>query len=706
MGVTTVLVNAGGKVARVLPASPSIDISIWELLELTGNPDLLNGYRDLAGDNMMPGGRPGGPSPRIAGMEIRIVIECFSPPSVYLSQFEIDDDVGDVACTMSPQLSSKAWTYWWQQQFVGAGVRYRYTHGVRIRIETRGKFDFVDFNSIYLNCVSIMVLMALPGKVIYYLTMYGLGHMSSIYRRVICTDFDIIEQVAGMTTRLMANSTSFVHLQDIHGKDINHSGVSKHRMAERIVRVMHKKHQLDEVEVSNFVQFCFDIMQTEEKETNLLRKASSFISQLKQSSSSQSLTEMINMDRFSNAVMSAEPISFDDVVDLFDKHRKHSIMERMFFPIAVWNAVYGLHAEGIESGEANTLEWGAKGTVEWEKAQWSRIAEAVDELQEEAEERRRKAPQLQDLREKASPRSNGSRKPSPRREALHLHYKEQNIAELELLRTRLDATETKLAESESRLMVTHEGLATLKLDMKALKELVHHRHAEPMPNAAVMPAEYNIAEVDLDMLPEPEVAMPSIPDQHNPGLRLRAASSVPKLGPLIPPSPVLRGNQVATLDMMASATEKAVAPLRRRMAVALRTHKELEERVASLEAFCASMASYMSSPKGTSSTDVASPYHGGVARVVRPFAPPERNGKVPMPLAGEMRKRGIEITPDDGVSGHRHNEAPRFMDGTHSRGADHAGGISDMSESSNNESYRASSMASMSIVAESPTFQV
>merc|ERR1719356_2308143 len=98
-----------------------------------------------------------------------------------------------------------------------------------------------------------MVISRIPKAIIHMFMVTCLGHVSSIYRRVICESFSMPAEISGITTRLMAAGVSFVGLADDA-----FMGISKARLRERLKATFRREEEIlcsDEIE--HFVNFVF-----------------------------------------------------------------------------------------------------------------------------------------------------------------------------------------------------------------------------------------------------------------------------------------------------------------------------------------------------------------------------------------------------------------------------------------------------------------
>lgn len=340
--LTIVGVHSDGSLWKTFQSSPSgINLSLKELLLLSGHPDLLDGQNDLAGENQLQGGRAGGPANRISGMELKVLVDCFNPYRPHLGDVPSAEDVA--VCSLRVVKQTVAWVEQERQDHLPGGVRIRYYHGVKIVVQTGGIFEFIDHNKVYLNLVSLIVLLGLPTKLVRIMIMYMLGHMSVLYKRALCEDFNLQLVIAGMAARLMALSASFVQLEDVtkNGSE----GISVRRMAERMDRVFGKRQELDETERIALVRFCFDQIVHAEwgSQRHEVKHTLKRIGQelgIVQIPTYDPSAHTIDLDHFSNACSFNDAVAFDSVVSLFDRHRRTTLLEHVFMPRTLWTEIH------------------------------------------------------------------------------------------------------------------------------------------------------------------------------------------------------------------------------------------------------------------------------------------------------------------------------------------------------------------------------
>lgn len=369
--ITSVFLDSKDEVFKILAPEASLKLTLSEILTLAGEPDLLDQQQPLAGRNMKPGGFGVGPYFRISGLELELKVECYWPWETYIGiSEEIDPD--SYLCAIRVALKPVGWVLSTHLQHLDGGVlRYRRFHGIRIVASTGGIFEFGDYNKLYQNLVSIVVVLSLPKQVLLFITAYLLGHMSVLYKRVIIERFNLLEQVAGMTTRLMSSSVTFVQLEDVEritDKLEDEGGISKKRMSERLHRVLQRqKAKLDQDEVDTFVSFCFKQVSAglENLRGSDVGPLVRCLQPCRKKGKGEKVEDKnddayINIECFSDAYTSNEEISFASIIELFDKQRKIGILESLFMPKVLWEELHheDLHlpTRAPSSSHSHTLE--------------------------------------------------------------------------------------------------------------------------------------------------------------------------------------------------------------------------------------------------------------------------------------------------------------------------------------------------------------
>merc|ERR1712039_428613 len=70
-------------------------------------------------------------------------------------------------------------------------------------------FKYVNYEGIMGAIINSLVLLTLPGYIMQFVSLYAIGGLSKIYRRVAIERFRIADRVHSLTARLLAQSGSF-----------------------------------------------------------------------------------------------------------------------------------------------------------------------------------------------------------------------------------------------------------------------------------------------------------------------------------------------------------------------------------------------------------------------------------------------------------------------------------------------------------------
>mmetsp|Transcript_160317 Transcript_160317/g.307640 ORF Transcript_160317/g.307640 Transcript_160317/m.307640 type:complete len:893 (-) Transcript_160317:50-2728(-) len=349
--ILTIVIDKEGEPVQVLKPPGPILLTVPEMLKLAGKS--FDNIQPESGPNKKAGAAfPSGPLARISGLELRISLSCYNSPPI-----SINEDWDGPACLARVHPTSTYWAWKHTRELVkdDGSMRHRRYHGLRVRFEVAGSYDFWDFNNIFLNIASFIVFMGLPAKFMLFVCLYLLGHISVMYRQAIYERVDILDQCAGMAARLMSMSAAFVELGDVSGEDgVQAHGISRGRVKERLQRVVqHRNDVLSEKEVEHVVDCCFHTMVSYHHESkgglplemnvrrwranldqmgNMAKRAKiSIVGNDKPVEAS----EVITIDDFSVAHSSIEHFTFQSFLELFNKGRKTTFLERFFMPLKI-----------------------------------------------------------------------------------------------------------------------------------------------------------------------------------------------------------------------------------------------------------------------------------------------------------------------------------------------------------------------------------
>jgi len=294
-----------------------------------------------AGPNQMPSlGNPRyatGPVLRISGFEIDIHVDCHNFEAHPISKaFGVSMQVGidTPICYIKPKMSTATWVNHvaYEALDITGAVRLRTAYGLKIAMTVGGAFTKPDPVTTVSDLTSAVVLMRLPEKIVLLFTIYCLGKLSLIYRRVIFEEFSVTEQCAGMTMRLMSHSIGFIEARDtnVAGKgDV----ISKRSVGVHLRHILHRREmELNDDELGNLVDFCCHSVSRPQVGPVSMSKSFKALTSRSTSSMLDEKTHVIDVDEYSSAICSIERLDFDNLISLFDADRKRGALETFFTP--------------------------------------------------------------------------------------------------------------------------------------------------------------------------------------------------------------------------------------------------------------------------------------------------------------------------------------------------------------------------------------
>jgi len=342
----TAIMTSTGALWGEVHAGSRLSLSLKQMLNIAGI-NSLDEVHPLAGRNYLPGAsgdRAKGPIRRISGLELHVVFDC--------SRHQGDSTTSKVrklvqypACVLTVEAAPSTWVH---LDFAKQGT----ARGVRVKTITRGTQLAIDFSSIYLNLAACAVFFQLPHAIIFGTALFLCGHLSTIYRSLIYRRFSLTQEAGAMTMRLLEHEVAF---NELEAPGHNHEGsghISKAVIAQSLGHVMERRGSvLDSREMEQMIDFCLTtvVENFNGQEQGLdeggcksfLTEAcdglNTFFEDVKESAGFPSQRNLvagtdIDLDRFASACSSAEPISFDALVKLFDKDRRVGFMESFFMP--------------------------------------------------------------------------------------------------------------------------------------------------------------------------------------------------------------------------------------------------------------------------------------------------------------------------------------------------------------------------------------
>jgi len=337
-----ILNKDGQQMKSFAPGSPII-LSVAEIMNLAG-VDSLDTGEPLAGANHMPAVSAvvaAAPSRRLVGMQLEINVDCggssgekrdcrlraFVQPGTWIS--------ASTLCNL----------------FVGDSI-YRTCHGLRIRAAFVGARRMVDVNSLFINLCSSVVFFQLPRAIVLVTALYLCGHLSTVYRNVVHNHFSITKEAGAMAMRLLQHELTFNRLESETKNGALSGNISKVDIGCSLRHIVERRRCLDDTEIKNMTEFALTVVTREFENPGAFEDGgiySAFMTAFCQGLDNfwASLKESfgilkprtdhdnlhVDVDTFVAACSSSEPISFNNLVKLFDGDRTVSLMEQFFMPI-------------------------------------------------------------------------------------------------------------------------------------------------------------------------------------------------------------------------------------------------------------------------------------------------------------------------------------------------------------------------------------
>jgi len=340
--VLTVL-RQGGKQLRILEPSPNIALSVEEILAMAGIPNALDEVRGIAGKNQKSGAfHPLGPAGRIAGVELAMNIQCYN-----YHRWTIEGDgkwssYDGPICYIDTQPSPLAWV---TSETISNDAKpvFRHYSGVRVKATGGGDYRSLNLDKLFSSIITVFVLARLPEKVVLFVAVNLLGHLSKIYHRVLFEPFGVQDAVSGLVLRLMTVQCLFNVLS-------SKKGMSKGTMMKRVQKAMEKEENLDKHELEVLVDLVFNhIVDEPEAFQTLFGELASLsapslrsltnISELEEEEqhkkSIDTLDRRMDLQQFCHTYANQEAINFKDASVLFDKDRYISTAEKFFMPASL-----------------------------------------------------------------------------------------------------------------------------------------------------------------------------------------------------------------------------------------------------------------------------------------------------------------------------------------------------------------------------------
>jgi len=361
---TTVARKSDGTVWKRFDASNShVSLTLSELLSLAGVR--LEDTMPVVGRNYFPNALDSsGPLARVAGLNLDIEIKCGRKPRAFFWETAAlpTEKHPDVECSLQVKTSPSFMVsvVRFESDSVGnlqSGTRVRSYQGVRFTSSFSGKYKRLNLNSVLVNITTAVTFLSIPNQVIFVMAMWFLGHLSRIYRAAVQREFNISKECAAMSMRLIAHSYLFSEVQNQMGKDgkFEEGIIDEASMTQMWTRII-KDHISNPIAAEEMAQFFMhqivssfktpplsadDYAKRGIRQEMLGLVQDGFNSVLANLDYNRALKKYasgggdkkLNMENFQAALCSADPISFESLVRLFDQNRPVGRVEQFFTPV-------------------------------------------------------------------------------------------------------------------------------------------------------------------------------------------------------------------------------------------------------------------------------------------------------------------------------------------------------------------------------------
>lgn len=153
--------------------------------------------------------------------------------------------------------------------------------------------------------------------------------------------FELRTDLATLASRLLANSVSFLELEDMPATTLDGKGgrISKERVTDQLKEIIYYRAEeqggdIDELEADSFVNFCY---------RSIIKKGlrgptpRSFVKKITEHVLGRVDTEVdeeagLDIDSFSESCSATDRVDFSSAIKLFDQQRKLSLLEGLFTP--------------------------------------------------------------------------------------------------------------------------------------------------------------------------------------------------------------------------------------------------------------------------------------------------------------------------------------------------------------------------------------
>jgi len=343
---TVILDHKGARRMEHRPSHTPISFSVMELLDLAGHSDWLDEEQPKLGTNHLERtGLEKGPLGRLTGLEIDVKLNCYSSRRVP-RHLHIDDWHGSV-CSAQIQSAPPSWVF--KDNFWHRGDAYYYTrlHGIKVNVKTQGEIFVFDFPTIFEYLVECIVLIEIPKRLCGVLASYCLGKLSKVYAGVLVERFDLSQYFATSVMKFLCAIKMHEWLAD------SNQGISLMHMSELVGKASRSfgTAEFEAADIAAFNKYTFRVgcdirgngYTNYSKRASVARRIVSItgptstiagwlrgLGWSRQSDNTVHSQHHIPLSEFLVASFHNERIALDDMVELFSRKRRPSLLERFF----------------------------------------------------------------------------------------------------------------------------------------------------------------------------------------------------------------------------------------------------------------------------------------------------------------------------------------------------------------------------------------
>jgi len=348
------VMDANGKIWRMYQPTPEgINLTVSNLLELSGQKQLLDSPQPDLGRNYLPNAQnPTGPVGRLTGVKIQSKLKCYDPTTVP-SQLKLKLQSSNVnVCTLELIPTGSTWSSQYAKYPLNGNVASRTHYGIFIEFASEADLRYYDIARAMDFLTTFIVLLTLPSAFCRFFLMHCLGHLSKIYSSACDEAFSISHNVACLAMNMIAASSTYRLIAD------SETGISLKQMEKLLHFTLSENKELDSQEIHAFCLFSYLITQdisTGCKDAGNVKGMSDIFSSVDEIRAiiEGYQQDVIQKPAFMSTMFSSSKLTLDDVTKLFDHDRKKSMLENIFLPRFVKGEVR--KERRIEKNVPNTL---------------------------------------------------------------------------------------------------------------------------------------------------------------------------------------------------------------------------------------------------------------------------------------------------------------------------------------------------------------